>query len=208
MEKKTVLRLGLTRWGYLDPHDVMTMNAVDENELPDETVVDSQFAPERHNPEQVMRDLGFEPAEGISEEELKQQEQQQAIEEEEREEEDQHTGPVRPYDPETLKAYLTDQAEKLKDQRLVKREREETAACLDYVLQGKGGERRYELTSWLFGFNSMKDATPGQVLALYNWIKPAYDKNAAVFLPDPTAAKEATTAHTYALSNNGQGKLL
>ena len=32
MYKKTVIRMGLTKWGYLDPHDMMSMNDFDESE--------------------------------------------------------------------------------------------------------------------------------------------------------------------------------
>ncbi len=41
MEKKTLLRLGISHWGYLDPYDLMTMNAVDEEE--DKNTIDGEF---------------------------------------------------------------------------------------------------------------------------------------------------------------------
>lgn len=62
MCKKTVMRLGLTRWGYLTPSDTQTMDAVDEfDDLP--AIVDSiSVEPvEPIHPDQAMYDLGFGP---------------------------------------------------------------------------------------------------------------------------------------------------
>jgi recombination protein RecT len=59
MMAKTVLRLGLSRWGYLDPNDSMVMNAVDENM--DTEMVDGEFVeqPESHTEAQNLSDLGY-----------------------------------------------------------------------------------------------------------------------------------------------------
>jgi recombination protein RecT len=51
MEKKTVLRQLLTKWGYLDPHDVMTMTSEDEQGVIDVEATDAP-AQEPLTPEQ------------------------------------------------------------------------------------------------------------------------------------------------------------
>jgi phage RecT family recombinase len=61
MEKKTVLRLGLSKWGYLDPHDVLSMNATDEQDLPDDNTVDAEFSAAPRPANQIMSELGFDP---------------------------------------------------------------------------------------------------------------------------------------------------
>jgi recombination protein RecT len=58
MEKKTVLRQGLTKWGYFDPHDVMAMGQSDEivDDLPVEVTVEDK--PKRTEAE-LLGDLGY-----------------------------------------------------------------------------------------------------------------------------------------------------
>lgn len=72
MMEKTVLRLGLTRYGYLDPND-KAMLGMEESEpedaevmsLPDygEVVDDDVIEGEIKEPEQIMSELGYEPEE-------------------------------------------------------------------------------------------------------------------------------------------------
>jgi len=72
MMEKTVLRLGLTRYGYLDPND-KAMLGMEESEpedtevmsLPDygEVVDDDVIEGEVKEPEQIMSELGYEPEE-------------------------------------------------------------------------------------------------------------------------------------------------
>lgn len=67
MERKTVLRLGLSLWGYFDPHDAMMLKKVEET--PEGEVVDAEMEdyeePEPSEPEpikgeqQLMAELGF-----------------------------------------------------------------------------------------------------------------------------------------------------
>ena len=115
--------------------------------------------------------------------------------------------PVRPYDPETLKNGLIAKADKLKNSAPLGHEIKEVAACLDYTLGGS--DKRHELQKWLTGSASLKDGLmPGMLLALHAWLKPDYDKENGVYIPDPTAAKEAHAAHTYALQAQGQETLI
>jgi recombination protein RecT len=65
MEKKTVLRLGLTRWGYFDPHDATLLEQSEEVTEENESAVDlaRQMAAETpevtHTEEQNLSDMGF-----------------------------------------------------------------------------------------------------------------------------------------------------
>lgn len=64
MEKKTVLRLGLSKWGYFDPHDSMMLDSSpdDENTNPElaQQVAEAEYVePEHHTEEQNMDALGF-----------------------------------------------------------------------------------------------------------------------------------------------------
>ena len=61
MEKKTVLRLLLRRWGYLDPADIQTLEAIDDqpitvdvDEVMEQTAVES-----KHDEAQLMAELGY-----------------------------------------------------------------------------------------------------------------------------------------------------
>jgi recombination protein RecT len=64
MERKTVLRMLLRRWGYLDPADVAVIDSVDEdNQGIELETVDIEtgeiHTPEPRNEEQLMNDLGY-----------------------------------------------------------------------------------------------------------------------------------------------------
>jgi recombination protein RecT len=60
MYKKTVMRLGLTRWGYLEPSDLQNMNTVDESEDLEDVVDSIEIKPELPIPvDQAMDELGF-----------------------------------------------------------------------------------------------------------------------------------------------------
>lgn len=60
---KTVLRLGLTHWGYIDPYDAMILNQYDETAngegMMDDIVID-QPEQEKHTEAENLRDLGYE----------------------------------------------------------------------------------------------------------------------------------------------------
>lgn len=66
MQRKTVLRLGLSRWGYFDPHDTMIMNRIDDAAEPDQDIVDAVGTEAEPEPErerlseaEILNDLGF-----------------------------------------------------------------------------------------------------------------------------------------------------
>jgi len=66
MYKKTVMRLGLTRWGYLEPSDLQAMNSLDETDAELGEVVDAvamSVVEEKFDmpDDQAMYELGFGP---------------------------------------------------------------------------------------------------------------------------------------------------
>jgi phage recombination protein Bet len=114
--------------------------------------------------------------------------------------------PARPYDPETLKTGLTAKAAKLAADRTPDPKNvQEIAASLDTIVGGE--DKRHELMRWLWGSDSTKDLNYGQVMAMIQWLKPAYDKDTKQFTYDALAATEARSAHTHSLKANGQAEL-
>lgn len=87
MAKKTVLRLLLQRWGYLDPYALMALDEGDENEeeenlfdLPDKgeiTIVPPEQSPDYlappENAEQALAELGYDEKKKVSKKENKQE---------------------------------------------------------------------------------------------------------------------------------------
>ena len=69
MMKKTVMRLGLLRWGYLEPSDLQSIKANDEDEVELSSVVDAvtrELQPEKQMPEaQAMAELGFDEPKAV-----------------------------------------------------------------------------------------------------------------------------------------------
>lgn len=65
MQRKTVLRLGLTRWGYFDPNDAAALVQIDE-QPPEDLVIDTKMSDPEPQPEkpvmseqQIIADLGY-----------------------------------------------------------------------------------------------------------------------------------------------------
>lgn len=71
MYQKTVIRLGLMKWGYLDPHDLMAMSNDDEDEEVEEpeNFVDGLVVDEeKRTVNQSLNDLGFPSQDPLPEE--------------------------------------------------------------------------------------------------------------------------------------------
>jgi recombination protein RecT len=62
MARKTVVRLALSRYGYLDPTDQATLASIDERESEVEDVEYSIVPPKKRSQSQIMSELGFEDA--------------------------------------------------------------------------------------------------------------------------------------------------
>lgn len=114
----------------------------------------------------------------------------------------------RPYSPDVLKAGLLKKANR-PNARLLPEEMQRTTAALEVALDGE--DKRHEFIRWLTDNKtaSMKDLEAGMVLALHDWLKPSYNRDAKVFeLGSEHAKAEANAAHTEWLRANGaQGEL-
>ncbi len=208
MEKKTIMRLGLSHWGYFDPHDAMNMNSMDENDSEDANIVlpDDSAMP-KISQRQAMSDLGFdtddtpeEPAPAPAHVEEPEEPEAPPMPVEEAPAPAPQPKVTRPYPPEVLKVKLAEQAKRFEGQG-ANGKRNEIAPCLNRIVGGDA--QRKQLMGWLVENTSSKDLPDGMVIALYNWLKPSYDKNIGAFVADPMASKEAGYAHEYALKQGG-----
>lgn len=184
MEKKTLMRLGISRWGYLDPYDLMTMNAADEAE--EGKTIDGEF--KQTDSGGLLS--GFDFAERDTDE-------------------GEAPTPEAPATrtPDQLRAALLEDAKTAgaPDDKVF----QETNGCLKYILNNDGA--RMEFLNWLNGapVKSSKDMQPGLIVALHHYLIPAYDKNGGTYYPQNEHAQaEITAAHAHALEASGQKSLL
>jgi len=64
MYRKTVVRQGITKEGYLDPHDLLTLSSVDETEDDDTNYLEGiEIKEEKKDKNQLLTDMGFESEE-------------------------------------------------------------------------------------------------------------------------------------------------
>lgn len=98
---------------------------------------------------------------------------------------------IRPYTPEQLSKRINEIAFDLKRSKpdaKANGKRQEVAAALSEFFAGDDG--RHEFTEWLLGQPSLKDVDDFTVLAMFGWLKPAYDKQAGKYVIDAVAAQE------------------
>jgi recombination protein RecT len=67
MEQKTVIRLGLGKWGFFDPHDVLAMSQADDIDLPETVAVKSDPVARSRSTAETVRDMGYEVDENTGE---------------------------------------------------------------------------------------------------------------------------------------------
>lgn len=205
MERKTVLRLLLRKWGYLDPADVRMLDILDD----EGDIIDGEIAPDASNraPElpqlteaQIMADLGFadpqpaapspSPAQTVAPTPAP------------------STAAVsvqpgeRPYSPDELRERLTARA-KTHTRPPTDKQIQLTAMLMRDALGGD--DKRHIVTKYLTGHESLKDCGV-MVNALLDWLKPVQDSGGA-YTVDPLAGKELTAAYTEALKAAGQSEL-
>ncbi len=201
MEKKTLLRLGLSHWGYLDPYDLMVMSAVDDKEG-SEDIVDGEFL--------RKDDAGM----GASLEERDVEPEEEPVPEAPEEPQDRFPGenPQRPMSPDTLRAYLRQQAVYNETAVVTQDQTVGVVKCLEYLLRSKGA--RLEFLSGLHGkpVTTSKDLPGAMIYALWEYLHPEYDKANGVFIPGAEVQRyvtqEVTQAHAEWLKATGQQSLL
>lgn len=188
MEKKTLMRLGISHWGYLDPYDLMTLNSVDDAE--EGNTIDGEFKPTAG----VLGNLDFSERD-VDEESAPAPEPPEESE------------PQAIRTPDQLRTYLLNAAKAggVVDTKIL----QETNGCLKYILNNDGA--RIEFLNWLneTPVKSSKNVEPGLFVALYHYLNPAYDKNGGAYYPqNENAQAEITAAHAHALEASGQESLL
>ncbi len=202
MERKTVLRLTMRKWGYLDPADIALLEEVEheagENgsvvegtswDVPDqdEAEVETRETP-RQSEEQNMADLGF-----ASEPEAQSTQPAPEI--------------ARPYPPEIFKAKLGAMATTIKSRiadgkarPCTDNARKVLAAALGKVWLAKEQTERYETCLWLTGESSTKKIPGEFVIALLRVMEVEnFDDE-----PLEASRQELIQAHSAALIAAGQ----
>lgn len=97
--------------------------------------------------------------------------------------------PLRPWDAETLRRAIREEADKYNDDMPNDKQFAKTHANLSNLTGGDDKQRR-AITAYLFGKSSSKELTYGECRALVRWVaatKQADDE----WVPDPTAVQEA-----------------
>ncbi len=117
----------------------------------------------------------------------------------------------RPMQPDALRAFIADEAKKLKGAKNTSDQMQAVVGCLEYLCQGKGARLEFLGNLTQKPITSTKDLPPEMVVALFRYLKPYYDENATVYLPaadvERYVTQEVTTAHAQWLKDNGQGTL-
>lgn len=188
MERKTVLRLLLRRWGYLDPSDAATLDEVEkESEIVEGSFVENVAEMDQEQTAQVREpDPQLQPpAEKFN------------------------GDSARPYDLATIKAKLENGA---KDYHGKPTDKQIGLIAMliekAFVGHSNASELRHEVQFALFGRESLRDCEPGVLLAALNkWLLPTQDSGGD-YLPDAMAVKEIQRIHSEALKSEGQQELL
>lgn len=113
----------------------------------------------------------------------------------------------RPYAPAILKAKLGERAKANASGEVNSQRRGLFAANLEeaFAPDADSKAKRHAVMAYLFGVESVKDMTAGQVLAGLEWLKPAPDERGD-YHPDSMAAREATMVLAHATENAEQSQ--
>jgi len=113
----------------------------------------------------------------------------------------------RPYAPGVLRRGLQAASRRLDGRTPTAGQRGLVAVCLQQIFAGENADNdRHALTAWAFGAGSLNDLTGGQLLALYEWLRPAKD-DGGHWSASAMAAREAQMALRQATIANGQQEL-
>lgn len=195
MERKTVLRLLLRKWGYLDPSDVAVLTEI-ENE-PDSIDADfneGEYAEQepapRRSKEQNLADLGFAPEVEPTASDTKHE-----------------TG--RPIVPSTLRSFLMTKATRYAPYEASDSQRGlMTGLMTEAFAPDKDATKIYHsCLVYLWGVDSAKKLTGEQIKATLDWLKPTKDSG-GTYLIDTVAAQELHAVWTAAQKEKGQEELI
>ena len=209
MERKTVLRLILRKWGYLDPSDVAMLNEIEKE--PDS--IDAEFneaeyaerepAP-RRSEQQNMADLGFAPDNEADEVDKTFPPSAPAPKSD--------TG--RPLAPATLRSYLATKANRYTPYEASLEQLGLMVGMMEeaFAPDKDADKIRRSCLAWLWQSvkddpkKSSKALSGAEVKATLDWLKPAKDSGGAYHI-DPMAATELHGVWTAAQVAAGQQTL-
>jgi recombination protein RecT len=187
MERKTVLRLLIRKWGYMDPSDAATLTELEKEVTPND--------PDGSN------SIDAEFAENVPEE--------QPTPEPEPTPEPPAVTIEHPLAPETLRSWL---AANVKEIGIYQHTPEQMGLMNGMLTQAfapdKDAEKiRRSCLRYLWGVKSSKELKGPQVKATLDWLKPTKDSGEAYSI-DPMAAQELHSVWTAANIEAGQEKLI
>ena len=186
MERKTVLRLLLRKWGYLDPSDIQALESIEaEPEAIDvEAMVDNGHNGHHKSEGELMADLGYGEKPQVGRDD----------------------GEERPYTPEALRSRIADRAtyHKVKKTPANKNLAQVMAINLDECFAGdeRHEDMRHAVVFYLCGRESLKDIETCYLLALKDWLNPTQD-NGGAWQVEAVAATEARAVFTAAIAASG-----
>jgi recombination protein RecT len=188
---KTVLRLGLMKWGYLDPMDRANLESNDE-------VFDSS--------EPIIGDfieggvfVGDEQPFMAINDDMSQEEKTKMLGFDQ--------DKPRPFSPEGLKKFIDINAKKFDGDKVGEKKRNYLAGIIDLCFAHNGAEMdRHELCQFLTGEPSTKKIADAYILALWDWLDPQENED-GIFSPSAMATREAISALRFSRKQNGQQEL-
>lgn len=200
MEKKTVLRQLLRKWGVLDPTTELLLDEVDERnkeinvvDIPAEDL--EYIEPERLSENQALADLGFEP-------ETKQEVVKRG----------KYGVQQRPYPPEIVKEELTKCLKDVDDKAPTETQLNLLRYGLELLFEGNSNaeDNRHCVLQYLTGYKSTKDIDGRWFHVLIDkWLKMEKAKDGSGdYVVDKLAIQEAQAIVSAVMKAEGQQKLL
>jgi len=200
MEKKTVLRQLLRKWGVLDPTTALLLDEIDERnheidaiDISPDTV--EYVEPERLSEDQALADLGFEPSP-----------QQETIKQEKT------IMQKRPYPPEIVKEELTKLLDSVSNKLPTDAQLNLLRYGLEMLFEGDANaeDKRHCVLQYLTGYKSTKDIDGRWFRVLIDkWLKMEKAKDGSGdYVVDKLAIQEAQAIVSAALKAEGQQKML
>jgi len=204
MARKTVIRLCLSRYGYLDPNDRLALSVSDETEAEDDEYVTVEVQPQpSRSAEQNLRELGYAPqADDYPYSDYPDElvEDGDFVNAEAEPEPERVQAPAKPalrQQPETLKTNLERRAKEAAKFKVSGVQQGIIAAVMETALSsGDPKANRKQLLAWLFGKDSLAKLNNNELSALYSWLKP-YQDSGGEWKPEAMAEREMIAAFAH-----------
>lgn len=186
MERKTVLRLILRKWGYLDPSDVAMLTEIEKEpeaidaEFDEGEYTEREPAP-RRSEEQNMADLGFTPEADDANKTFPPKPPASPA----------PAGQIeRPLTPAVLRSFLAMKASHYGKYAASPEQIGLMVGMMEEAFAVDGADKiRHSCLYYLWGMDSSKNLSGAQVKATLDWLKPARDTTGG-YKADPMAIRE------------------